>query len=131
MNGLSDKANLLKLEYQFTDGETGQTRVLEGCFLYAEGGTRKDDASEAVLPWLIARIWNGGTKDYKLEPISPSAMKLDGKGDDVALDIYFGRNSSTKLPGFAPGNGSNAALLSGCRRRANSSTSSIRYGCNS
>lgn len=48
----------LKLECRFANGElAGQTRVLEGWFLYAEGGTRKDEnndgkdgSSKAALP---------------------------------------------------------------------------------
>ncbi len=82
----SDKASPLKLECQFTDGElSGQTRVLEGWFLYAEGGTSKDensdgkdDSSKAALPLLIGGTWKGGTKDYRLGPISPSAAKPGG-----------------------------------------------------
>ena len=66
---------------------------MEGWFLYAEGGTRKDenndgkdDLSKAALPLLIGGIWKGGTKDYKLEPISPSAAKPGGKSEDAALE---------------------------------------------
>ncbi len=90
----SNKASPLKLECQFTDRElAGQTRVLEGWFLYAENGTRKDenndgkdDSSKAALPLLIGGMWKGGAKDYKLEPISPSAAKPGSKGDDKALE---------------------------------------------
>jgi murein DD-endopeptidase MepM/ murein hydrolase activator NlpD len=56
----------------------GQTRVLDGWFLYAEGGTKKDenndgkdDSSKAALPLLIGGTWKGGLKEYKLEPITP------------------------------------------------------------
>jgi CHAP domain len=58
----------------------GQTRVLDGWFLYAESGAKKDenddgkdDSSKAALPLLIGGIWKGGAKEYKLEPITPQA----------------------------------------------------------
>jgi hypothetical protein len=90
-----DKASPLRLECVFTEitpektkEETekkakaliGKTRVLDGWFLYAESGSKKDenndgkdDSSKAALPLLIGGIWKGGTKEYKLEPISPKA----------------------------------------------------------
>ena len=40
-----------------------------------ENNDGKDDSSKAVLPLLMGGIWKGGTKDYKLEPISPRAAK--------------------------------------------------------
>ncbi len=55
----------LKLECQLIDGELfGQTRVLEGWFLYAEGGTRKDENNDgkddsskaALLPSLSEQL---------------------------------------------------------------------------
>jgi murein DD-endopeptidase MepM/ murein hydrolase activator NlpD len=87
-----DKASPLRLECVFTEitpekdpEETkkkqalvGKTRVLDGWFLYAESGSKKDenndgkdDSSKAALPLLIGGIWKGGTKEYKLEPITP------------------------------------------------------------
>ncbi len=76
-----NKTSPLHLECSFDDGElSGQTRVLDGWFLYAEGVTKRDenndgrdDSSGAALPLLMGGIWKGGKKDYKLEPISPSA----------------------------------------------------------
>ncbi len=74
----------------------GQTRVLDGWFLYAEAGSQKDenndgkdDSSKAELPLLIGGIWKGGSKEYKLEPITPQATVVDGKSagsDDKALE---------------------------------------------
>lgn len=86
--------NPLHLECQFTDGElSGQTRVLDGWFLYAESGQHKDenndgknDTTKTALPLLIGGWWKGGKKDYKLEPISPSASTPKGTGDDTALE---------------------------------------------
>jgi CHAP domain len=58
----------------------GQTRVLDGWFLYAENGAKKDenndgkdDSSKSALPLLIGGVWKGGKKEYKLEPITPQA----------------------------------------------------------
>jgi hypothetical protein len=77
----SNKSSPLRLECTFTDGIfKGQTRVLEGWFLYTESTTNKDenndgrdDSSQAALPLLIGGIWKGGKDDYQLEPISPTA----------------------------------------------------------
>jgi CHAP domain len=88
-----DKTSPLRLECVFTevtpevkpeDTEAkkkaliGKTRVLDGWFLYAEGGAKKDenndgkdDSSKAALPMLIGGMWKGGAKEYKLEPITP------------------------------------------------------------
>jgi surface antigen len=69
----------------------GQTRVLDGWFLYAEGGAKKDenndgkdDSSKAALPILIGGTWKGGMKEYKLEPITPRATVAGAKSGDSA-----------------------------------------------
>jgi murein DD-endopeptidase MepM/ murein hydrolase activator NlpD len=77
----ADKASPLHLEVVFTEGELkGKTRVLDGWFLYAESGAKKDenndgkdDSSKTALPLLIGGVWKGGKKEYKLEPITPQA----------------------------------------------------------
>ncbi len=77
----NNKTSPLHLECTFTDGDyKGETRVMDGWFLYAEGSTKKDenndgrdDSSQAALPLLIGGLWKGGKKDYKLEPVSPTA----------------------------------------------------------
>jgi hypothetical protein len=63
----------------------GQTRVLDGWFLYAEGGAKKDenndgkdDSSKSMLPLLIGGVWKGGSNEYKLEPITPTATVAGG-----------------------------------------------------
>jgi hypothetical protein len=84
----ADKASPLHLEVVFTDGELkGQTRVLDGWFLYAESGSKKDenndgkdDSSKTALPLLIGGVWKGGVREYKLEPISPkTTVAASGK----------------------------------------------------
>jgi murein DD-endopeptidase MepM/ murein hydrolase activator NlpD len=82
----ADKASPLHLEVVFTDGELkGQTRILDGWFLYAENGSKKDenndgkdDSSKTALPLLIGGVWKGGSKEYKLEPITPQVANTTG-----------------------------------------------------
>jgi predicted chitinase len=92
-----DKSSPLRLECVFTDRELkGQTRVLDGWFLYAtatdkrdENNDGKDDQSKHVLPLLIGGVWKGGTKEHKLDPVSPTAEaqgNQKGKKDDKALE---------------------------------------------
>jgi hypothetical protein len=91
----ADKTSPLRLEVVFTEGELkGKTRVLDGWFLYAESGTKKDenndgkdDSSKSALPLLIGGVWKGGTKEYKLEPISPTLTAAkSGLSADKALE---------------------------------------------
>jgi surface antigen len=93
----ADKTSPLHLEVVFTDGELkGKTRILDGWFLYAENGSKKDenndgkdDSSKTALPLLIGGVWKGGNKEYKLEPITPQATVAGGKNvgsDDKALE---------------------------------------------
>ncbi len=92
-----DKSSPLRLECVFTDKELkGQTRVLDGWFLYAKSSDKRDenndgqdDSSKQALPLLIGGVWKGGAKDYKLDPISPTAQAEGGqkdKKDDKALE---------------------------------------------
>ncbi len=112
-----DTASPLRLECVFTDLELkGQTRVLDGWFLYAKSSDKRDenndgrdDSSKQALPLMIGGVWKGGTKEHKLDPISPTAQaeggpkdKKDSAGNEKVPDGSKAWDESTINPKTRP-----------------------------